>query len=66
MTENTFIEAYRLGLRKKIAELCDAAGHGGAKSFEDYKRKCGRIEGLEDALAEFNDTIKKYINEDDD
>jgi len=65
MTEQTFVEAYRSSLQRKIAQLSDATGHGSAKSFEDYRRKCGRVEGLEDALTEFNATIKNYIEETD-
>ena len=63
MSENTFIEAYKRDLEREIIALCNGMGHGSAKSFDDYRRKQGRVEGLEDALKIFSDLIKDYIDE---
>lgn len=65
MAEYSLIDAYRMAVREKIREKEAALGHGGASSWEDYKRKNGMIEGYEDALSIFSELIRKYIDEED-
>lgn len=57
---------YRAAILEEIAKNERELGEGKANSFEEYKRRVGLIAGLRKAHDVFNDTLKTYIEEDDD
>lgn len=65
MTGNSFIEAYRLGLKAKINELVYATGSGSASDWADYQKRVGEIRGLESASMLIDDLVKRFIDEEE-
>lgn len=61
-----FHDNYRAAMREEIAKNERELGEGKADSFEEYKRRVGLISGLRKANDVFNDTLKNYIEDDDD
>ena len=46
-------------IAQAVQELKDALALGVCGDFAEYKKQCGRIQGLEDALAIFEEACKK-------
>ena len=57
------IEDTRARLKKRIQGHEQYLGSGKAKSFEDYKRVSGLIEGIREAESDFNEIVKNYLRE---
>lgn len=60
-----FHDDYRASLREEIARNERELGEGKADSFEEYRRRVGLIAGLRKAQDVFNNTLKNYIEDDD-
>ncbi len=60
MSENNLFEHMRKPLREKMNELSDHMSGGGCKSFEEYAKCCGIIEGLAIAEREILDLKARY------
>lgn len=60
------IQAYRHDVADEIARLESTVTSGFCPSFEDYRHKTGRIEGLKDSLRRLDETIKTYVEDDAD
>lgn len=57
---------HRKGLQEKIRQTEKDLGSGKAKSFEDYRRLTGKIEGIQASLTHFNETLRSYMREEED
>jgi hypothetical protein len=60
-----FAEALNRKLREDMNNYADDVATGSCRSFEDYKRLCGVIEGLAIAERHLKDLLAKLENDDD-
>ena len=51
--------------KERIALLQDAIAMGGCKTFDEYQRLCGLIQGLEHAQNLISDLAKRMENDDE-
>lgn len=51
--------------RAKIAEADSELGRGGAKDWDDYRRRVGLIAGRREAVSDLQALVKKFIEDDD-
>lgn len=45
--------------------IAESVAGGGASSYEDYKKQCGKRSGLKMALSLIDESIDKYVNDDE-
>ena len=60
------IQAHKKEILSKISDLSGTVIAGNCKTFEDYKAKTAEIRAYADGLARLDETIKTYIEDDDD
>jgi|TARA_R100001129_G_scaffold104197_2_gene71253 hypothetical protein len=60
LAENNIFEHLRKVVRLQMNELSDHISGGACKSFEEYSKCCGIIEGLAIAEREILDLKSKY------
>ena len=60
LSENNIFDHLRKVVRLQMNELSDHISGGACKSFEEYSKCCGIIEGLAVAEREILDLKKKY------
>ena len=60
LSENNIFEHLRKVVRLQMTELSDHISGGACKSFEEYSKCCGIIEGLAIAEREILDLKSKY------
>lgn len=58
-------ERFLSAMGERIQNWKDSISNGGAKTYEEYKLKVGRIDGAESALAEFKEIVSQRISEDE-
>lgn len=61
-----FADAVNRKLREDMNNYADDVATGSCRSFEDYKRLCGVIEGLAIAERHLKDLLEKLESDDDD
>jgi hypothetical protein len=52
-------------IEERRQQLIDAIGDGSAKDFPEYRYLCGTIRGLDTALLEINDLLRRFKDMDD-
>jgi len=52
-------------LEERRQQLSEALGEGSAKDFAEYRFLCGTIRGLDTALSEINDLLRRVKEMDD-
>jgi hypothetical protein len=62
---NDYAEALIKQLEERKLETTRFIGSGGCKSFEEYQRLCGLIQGLEHAQNLISDLAKRMENDDE-
>jgi hypothetical protein len=60
-----FVNHYKAAIEAQAKENARKISKGNLKSFEDYKKECGKSEGMQDALIIFNDALREFFDEDD-
>ncbi len=60
MSENNVFDHLRKTLRTQMNEIADHVSGGGCKTYEEYAKCCGIIEGLAVAEREILDLKTKY------
>ena len=60
-----FIESYQTILRELIQEQAESIAGGSCSTFDDYKFRIGFRKGLVHALDKFNDTLAKFVVDED-
>jgi hypothetical protein len=60
-----FAAALNRKLREDMNNYADDVATGSCRSFDDYKRLCGVIEGLAIAERHLKDLLEKQENEDE-
>lgn len=56
-------------IKSRISEEAEAIAMGSSDNMKEYGQKCGRVQGLKDALLVFEDVWEQYfsvVNEDGD
>lgn len=61
-----FVRFARERLEAEAATLAAANGTGSAASWEDYRYRCGRINGIRDALDSIEGALRAYLDDDED
>lgn len=51
--------AYRKALNNRMDKVTDHLATGGAKDIEAYRSMCGEVQGISQALYEFDALLKK-------
>ena len=59
-SENNIFDHLKKVIRTQMNEMADHVSGGGCKTFEDYAKCCGIIEGLAVAEREILDLKEKY------
>jgi|TARA_R100001440_G_scaffold68216_1_gene89695 hypothetical protein len=54
-----FVHAYRKALNNRMDEITRVLSTGGAKDIEAYRSMCGEVQGISQALYEFDALLKK-------
>jgi len=54
-----FVHAYRKALNKRMDDITNQLAYGGAKNIEAYRSMCGEIQGIGQALNDFDSLLKK-------
>lgn len=54
-----FVHAYRKALNNRMDKVTDHLATGGAKDIEAYRSMCGEIQGISQALYDFDSLLKK-------
>ena len=62
---NQFVEALCKLIRKDMNNYTDDMANGVCKSFDDYQKLCGVIQGLALAEQHVTDLAKRLENDDD-
>lgn len=52
-------------LEERRQQLMEALGEGSPKDFAEYRYVCGTIRGLDTALSEINDLLRRVKEMDD-
>ena len=52
-------------LEERRQQLMEALGEGSSKDFAEYRYVCGTIRGLDTALSEINDLLRRVKEMDD-
>lgn len=65
MSSSPLIDDIQLLINDHIKELTIIVASGSCKSIEQYKDRCGQIDGLNRALEIIAKAEKAYINDDD-
>ena len=60
-----FAETLRTRIREDLNNYADDMAGGACKSFEEYQKLCGMIQGLAQAEAYLIDLVKKVEEADD-
>lgn len=60
-----FAETLRKRIREDLNNYADDMAGGACKSFEEYQKLCGMIQGLAQAEAYLIDLVKKVEESDD-
>lgn len=60
-----FAETLRKRIREDLNNYADDMAGGACKSFEEYQKLCGMIQGLAQAEAYLIDLVKKVEEADD-
>ena len=60
-----FAEILRKRIREDLNNYADDMAGGACKSFEEYQKLCGMIQGLAQAEAYLIDLVKKVEESDD-
>jgi hypothetical protein len=60
-----FAETLRKRIREDLNNYADDMAGGACKSFEEYQKHCGMIQGLAQAEAYLIDLVKKVEESDD-
>jgi hypothetical protein len=55
---------FREAIGRAVTESEHTIGSGKAQDFADYKRMCGEQTGLRRALDIFNETLKRFQDDD--
>ena len=58
-------EQYVAACNEMIKELEEKVGKGVCKDFSDYKKVCGRIEGIKDSKTKFKDILRENVDEEE-
>jgi len=66
LQDDPLIIQIKLFINDEIAKIANSLANGSAGSFDDYKKQCGRIQGLRQSLAIVDDAIELYVNDEDD
>lgn len=61
-----FVRLTQDRLAQEEALRASQNGTGSARSWEDYRYRCGRIDGLRDAREFLDEALRLYFNDDDD
>lgn len=65
LKDDPIIQDIQHRIDKEIVKIAESLASGSAGSFDEYKKQCGRIAGLKESLRLINDSIDKYVNDDD-
>lgn len=63
--DDPLIVQIKLFINDEIEKIANSLANGTAGNFEDYKRQCGKIQGLRQSLAIVDDAIDLYVNDED-
>jgi hypothetical protein len=64
--DKTLIDKFRKAIQEEIEQDRFGLSKGYVEDILDYKKTCARIEGLELALARFNELVKRLGDDDND
>ncbi len=53
-------------INDEIEKIVQSLANGSAGTFDDYKKHCGKIQGLRYAIVCVDEAIDMYLNDDDD
>lgn len=53
-------------INDEIEKITHSLASGSAGTFDDYKKQCGKIQGLRYALGSVDEAIDMYLNDEDD
>lgn len=62
MNELTFYRAIVGEIRKRIAEESEAVASGHAMTWDDYKRRTGRIAAFQEDLTLIKELLRKFYD----
>lgn len=63
--DRVLIDKFRKQIQDEVESLRYSVSQGHFEDIVAYKKTCSKIEGLESALAIFNDLVKRMGDEDD-
>lgn len=66
MSVNLLIEKTTKDIEEQIKSIKDVMAQGNLEDFSNYRMQCGRIQGMEEALAILLHTKKVYMLDEDD
>ena len=65
LPDDPMLRALEVRIINQMEDLQLEISKGNCTDFADYKKKCGIIQGLDDALGWLEQTAREYIFEDD-
>jgi len=55
---------FKAAVTQAVRDIEYSLGKGGAKTYDEYQRKVGIIQGLNAALNHYTDIVQRYYRED--
>lgn len=65
LQDNPLLLEFKFQVKERIKDITQSICTGKCTSFDDYRNKVGRIEGLNQSLELMSTAIKDYMNDED-
>lgn len=65
LRDDPLIQDIKHRIQKDIDNVSDSLASGAAGSYDVYQKKCGKIYGLKLALSLIDESIDKYVNDEE-